>query len=109
MMHQRGAWTVEVLSDPEFRGDHFDAGFDRTVRAGRYCERFTLFDDDRPASETAILQILIWSASMIQIQTYAPCLVRCYPRQKVILVGVMRPTSHGGPPPKRTSPRQPAA
>ena len=109
MIHQHGKWSVEVSDDPEFRGDHFDAAFRLAIRAGRKCELFTLFDDDRPKSENAIIQILIFSAGMIQLWCYAPCMVQCHPKDKVILVGVCRPESLSFPPPKRKSPRKPAA
>lgn len=89
MIHKHDDWTVEISTDSEFRGDHFDVFFGDTYRAGQRCKQFVLFNDDRPESETAILELNIFGAGKVRAFCYEPCMVQVCRRHKVVLVGVM--------------------
>lgn len=90
MIHRRDDWTVEILDAPEFRGDHFDVLFDDTLKSGKVCKRFVLFDDDCPESENAILELHIFGAGRVRVWCYEPCMVQLCRREKVVLIGVFR-------------------
>lgn len=93
MIYQKDGWTVEVSADPEFRGDHFDVLFHNTVRSGNRCLGFVLFDDDRQQSHNAVLELNIFGGGKVRAWCYSPCMVQVYRREKVVLIGVMHPTT----------------
>lgn len=86
MIHQRNGWAVEVLDDPQFRGDHFDVFF---TDNGGSAMKFILWDDDAPESCNTIVQMFIFGSGKVTTWCYQPCVVQVYRREKIIMLGVL--------------------